>query len=67
MSLLNIFRPDAFILGGGISLQGKVLTDKVTEYCEKFDYGYKSAPKTKILCASLGNDAGIIGAAGLGK
>lgn len=65
MSLLNIFRPDAFILGGGISLQGKALTDKVTEYCEKFDYGYKSAPKTKILCASLGNDAGIIGASAL--
>lgn len=65
MSLLNVFRPDAFILGGGISLQGKNLTDKLTEYCEKFDYGYKSAPKTKIICASLGNDAGIIGASAL--
>ena len=58
MSLLNV-------LGGGISLQGKNLTDKLTEYCEKFDYGYKSAPKTKIICASLGNDAGIIGASAL--
>ena len=67
MSFLNVFRPDAFILGGGISLQGKYLTDKVTEYCERFDYGYKSAPKTKILCASLGNDAGIIGASALIK
>lgn len=65
MSLLNIFRPDVFILGGGISLQGKYLTDKVTEYCEKFDYGYKSAPKTKIVTATLGNDAGIIGASAL--
>lgn len=65
MSLLNVFRPDVFILGGGISLQGKTLTDKVTEYCEKFDYGYKSAPKTKIVTASLGNDAGIIGASAL--
>lgn len=65
MSLLNVFRPDAFVLGGGISLQGKELTDRVTEYCEKYDYGYKSAPKTKIVCASLGNDAGIIGASAL--
>jgi glucokinase len=65
MSLLNIFRPDVFILGGGISLQGKELTDKITDYCEKFDYGYKTAPKTKIVTAELGNEAGIIGAAAL--
>ena len=65
LNMLNIFRPDAFILGGGISAQGKVLTDAVTEYCEKFNYGYEDAPKTKILTATLGNDAGIIGAAAL--
>ncbi|MBQ3596827.1 MAG: ROK family protein [Clostridia bacterium] len=63
LSFLNVFRPDAFILGGGISLQGDYLTDKVTAYCEKSSYGYKDAPKTKIVTAKLGNDAGIIGAA----
>lgn len=65
LNMLNIFRPDVFIIGGGISHQGKYLTDKLTSYCEKFDYGYKYAPKTKILTAKLGNDAGIIGAASL--
>ena len=35
------------------------------EYCKKFDYGYKDAPAPKILTATLGNDAGIIGAAAL--
>lgn len=65
LNMLNIFRPEAFILGGGISAQGKNLTDKLEEYCEKFDYGYKAAPRTKILIATLGNDAGIIGAAAL--
>jgi len=65
LNMLNIFRPDAFILGGGVSLQGRELTDPVTEYCEKFNYGYEDAPKTKILTATLGNDAGIIGAAAL--
>ncbi len=65
LSMLNIFRPEAFILGGGISAQGSYLTDKVTSYCEKFEYGYKDAPKTKIIVATLGNDAGIIGAAAL--
>ena len=65
MNMLNIFRPDAVIIGGGISAQGKYLTDLVKEYCEKYDYGYKGSPKCDILTASLGNDAGIIGAAAL--
>ena len=65
MNMLNIFRPDAVIIGGGISAQGKYLTDLVKDYCDKFDYGYKGSPKCDILTASLGNDAGIIGAAAL--
>lgn len=65
LNMLNIFRPEAFILGGGVSAQGKNLIDRLEAYCEKFDYGYKDAPKTKILTATLGNDAGIIGAAAL--
>ena len=65
LSVFNIFRPEAFILGGGISAQGDYLIDKLKAYCEKFDYGYKDAPRTQILTAKLGNDAGIIGAAAL--
>lgn len=67
MSMFNIFRPEAFILGGGVSAQGDYLIDRVKEYCEKFDYGYKAAPIPEILVATLGNDAGIIGAAALVK
>lgn len=65
MNMLNIFRPPVFILGGGISKEGKNLTERVTAYLEGFSYGYKFAPKTKIVTATLGNDAGIIGAAAL--
>ena len=65
MNLTNIFRPDAFIIGGGVSAQGAYLTDKLTAYCEKFYFGYKNSPKPKIITATLGNDAGIIGAAAL--
>ena len=65
LNMLNIFRPDAFILGGGVSAQKEYLTDRLKAYCEKFDYGYKKAPKTDIITATLGNDAGIIGAAAL--
>ncbi len=65
MNMLNIFRPQAFIIGGGICNQGEYLTDKIIAYLEKFDYGYKFAPKTKILTATLKNGAGIIGASAL--
>ena len=65
LSMFNIFRPEIFVLGGGISAQGDYLIDKVKAYCEKFNYGYESAPRTEILTASLGNDAGIIGASAL--
>lgn len=65
MNTLNIFRPEAFILGGGVSAQGEYLINRVKEYCKKYSYGYVGAPETAILTASLGNDAGIIGAAAL--
>lgn len=65
LNMFNIFRPEVFIIGGGISAQGDYLIKLLEDYCEKFDYGYKRAPRTKIVTAQLGNDAGIIGAAAL--
>ncbi len=65
LNVFNVFRPEAFIIGGGVSAQGDYLVDRLIEYCEKFNYGYESVPKTKILTATLGNDAGIIGASAL--
>lgn len=65
LSMMNIFRPDVILLGGGISGQGDYLIDKIHTYCAKFHYGYKGGPKPVIKCAELGNDAGIIGAAAL--
>ena len=65
MNFFNIIRPEAFILGGGVSAQGEYLVEKVKKYCEEHDYGFKRSPKVEILIATLGNDAGIIGAASL--
>lgn len=61
----NVFRPDAFILGGGISKEGRYLTDKIVKYLDMMDYGYPGSPRAEVLTASLKNDAGIIGAASL--
>ena len=65
MNFMNIFRPEAVIIGGGISKEGDYLIDKVKAYCDKFSYGYPSAPKADVLAAKLGNNAGIVGAASL--
>ena len=63
MNLNNIFRPEVFILGGGVSNQGDYLLNKIKEYCQKYNYGYKNSVIPDIKCASLKNDAGVIGAA----
>ena len=65
LSLHNIFRSEVYIIGGGISAQGDYLTDKLFDYCKKYDFGLKGAPVPQIVVATLGNDAGIIGAAEL--
>ncbi len=65
MNMMNIFRPEMIILGGGVSGQGDYLINRINEYCEKYAYGYHGAPKPEIVIARFGNDAGIIGAAAL--
>lgn len=65
LNFCNIFRPDAIIIGGGVCAQGDYLLDKVRGYLDAADYGFASCPKVDVLIASLGNDAGIIGAASL--
>ncbi len=62
MSLNNIFRPEIFVIGGGISAQGDYLINKLTECCESNFYGYKGVSFPKIVTATLFNDAGIVGA-----
>ena len=65
MSLLNIFRPEVLLIGGGVSGAGDYLINKVKAYCEKYYYGMNKTPEPEIKVASLGNDAGILGAASL--
>ena len=65
LNFANIFRPQAIILGGGVCAQGDYLVYKLKDYCKDRNYGFADTPRFDILTASLGNDAGIIGAAGL--
>lgn len=61
-NMINIFQPELFVIGGGISKEGNVLLDPIREYVYENDFN-KHMPKTKIRIAELFNDAGIVGAA----
>ena len=67
IDMINIFQPDILCVGGGISNEGETLLAPVREYVEKEQYAMNSTKKTTICRAKLDNDAGIIGAALLGK
>ena len=56
-----VVNPDAFVIGGGVSKAGQVLVDMLTEPFMR--NVFHACADTKILLATLGNDAGIYGAA----
>lgn len=63
VDLINIFQPEVICLGGGISKAGAYLTEPVKKIMAKESYTRMSKRRPKLVSASLGNDAGIIGAA----
>ena len=61
-NLANIFRPDALILGGGISYRGDVLMEPLQQRLEKMIYGGQWNARVELMISELKNDAGIYGA-----
>ena len=66
-NIINIFQPEVLSIGGGVCNEKEYLTKPLIEIVEREQYTRSNENKTKIVTASLGNDAGIIGAAGLGR
>ena len=62
-SLVNIFQPEVFCIGGGPSAQGETLLAPLREILDREDYARNQTRRTKLVRATLGNDAGLIGAA----
>lgn len=67
VNAINIFQPDILCIGGGICNEGETLLKPLREYIDKEQYAMNATNKTNLCRAQLGNDAGIIGAALLGK
>ena len=65
-NMINIFQPEILCIGGGVCNEREYLTVPLTEIIERDQYTRNSKKKTKLVIAELGNDAGLIGAAGLG-
>lgn len=55
--------PEIFVIGGGVSKAGTIVTDTVKKYFDAFVFGRQK--DTKFGLATLGNDAGIYGCAKL--
>ena len=64
---INTFQPDILCIGGGVCNEGDPLLLPVKAIVEEEDYANKSEKRTEIVIAKLGNDAGLIGAAFLGR
>ena len=66
-NIINIFQPEVVSIGGGVCNEGDALLIPLLEIIDREQFTRNNEHKTKIAIAKLGNDAGIIGAAGLGR
>ena len=63
INVINIFQPDVLCIGGGIANQGETLLGPLRTIIERDRFTKHNDKQTKVCVATLGNDAGIIGAA----
>ncbi len=69
VNVINLFQPDILCIGGGVSNEGDNLINPLLKEIENesFTKNIAKERQTVIRIAQLGNDAGIIGAANLGR
>lgn len=65
ISMVNLFRPDCVLIGGGVSNEGDYFMKRVQRRVNRFSYGGKRNPRVEVRKAELKNDAGILGAVAL--
>ena len=64
-NIANVFRPEAILIGGGVSAQGESLIKPLQKYVKEHIFAGDMGPEVKILTATLQNRAGLVGAAAL--
>lgn len=63
VNIVNLLRPQAVLIGGGVSAEGETLLKPLREYVLPRIYVQDRYAPLAIIAASLGNDAGLFGAA----
>lgn len=63
VNVINIFQPDVLCIGGGIAGQGETLLAPLRTIIERERITKHNDKQTRLCVATLGNDAGVIGAA----
>jgi len=66
-NLINALQPDKICIGGGIGHEGENLLAPLRELIKTERYTRYAPKQTELVQATLGNDAGIVGAAALTK
>ena len=64
-NMINIFQPEVLSIGGGICNEKGYLLNPLLAIIDREQYSRDCARKTVVKIAEMGNDAGIVGAAGL--
>jgi glucokinase len=65
-NIANTLNPEKIVIGGGVSKAGDILLNPIKENFDKFSFP-RVKESTELAIATLGNDAGVIGAAWLIK
>ena len=66
-NVINAYMPEILVIGGGVCNEGDPLLIPLREKTMKKPYFGPGVRKTEIRLAEMGNDAGIVGAAMMGK
>ena len=61
LSICNLFRPEKIVIGGGVVYAPEIIS-MVAKVCKDANFGYANSPKVDIVPATLGNEAGVLGA-----
>jgi glucokinase len=67
VNMLHCTEPERFVFAGGMIAAGEVLLDRIKYYFKQHIWKIKSEDSVEICFATLGEDAGIIGAAALAE
>lgn len=61
--IAGVTNPEVFVIGGGVSAAGKIITENVKKHYDNYVFGDQD--KAEFITATLGNSAGIYGAAAM--